>query len=350
MIVEPWRHCNVFKQLFADHGDGFQQTHPRYNTPYDAALVEKMRGCGDPDKMGSIEYRCQPCGEGNHGVSMTCQASLCLRCAKVYVDDSVTQVSKMLHPGVVYRHLVLTRPDVLRTPFYQNAEVLLSELMRGGVKCLDEFLSRVSRKPLKGGYIVVVQPHGRNGQDNPHLHIMATRGGWNQEAEKWVHLDYWPYEMLRKKWQWHLLTMLRQTLKTKEINRLVDTCFTRYPNGFITNVQTGEVPARYERLARYLATYVVSPPISLRRINYYQGSHVGDQYPSHKTDRIERERVDVYPFIERMVQHVFPKGFKRIRYYGGQATTTFAKVKGLIQEALAKVKGLVKDAIKIIPA
>jgi len=41
-------------------------------------------------------------------------------------------------------------------------------------------------------------------------------------------------------------------------------------------------------------------------------------------------------------------GFKRIRYYGVQATKTFARLKGLIQEALAKVKGIVKGAIKII--
>jgi len=350
MIVEPWRHWNVFKQIFADHWDVFKETRPRYNTHYYDALVEKMLGCGDPDQMGYIEYRCQHCGQGQHWVSMTCKSSLCLRCAKVYVDDWVTQVSKMLHPGVVYRHIVLTMPNVLRPPFYQNPEVLLSELMRCGVKCLDDFFSRVSRKPLKGGYIVVIQTHGRNGQYNPHLHIIATSGGWDKQAHKWVHLDYLPYEMLRKKWQWYLLTMLRETLKTKEINRLVDACFTRYPNGFVTNVQKGDVPARYESLARYLAKYVVSPPISLRRIDYYNGSHVGYHYHSHKTDRIERERVDVYTFIERMVQHVFPKGFKRIRYYGVQATKTFEKVKGLIQEALAKVKGIVKDAIKIIPA
>lgn len=350
MIVEPWRHWNVFKQIFADHWDVFKETRPRYNTHYYDALVEKMLGCGDPDQMGYIEYRCQHCGQGQHWVSMTCKSSLCLRCAKVYVDDWVTQVSKMLHPGVVYRHIVLTMPNVLRPPFYQNPEVLLSELMRCGVKCLDDFFSRVSRKPLKGGYIVVIQTHGRNGQYNPHLHLIATSGGWDKQAHKWVHLDYLPYEMLRKKWQWYLLTMLRETLKTKEINCLVDACFTRYPNGFVTNVQKGDVPARYESLARYLAKYVVSPPISLRRIDYYNGRHVGYHYHSHKTDRIERERVDVYTFIERMVQHVFPKGFKRIRYYGVQATKTFEKVKGLIQEALAKVKGIVKDAIKIIPA
>ena len=43
-----------------------------------------------------------------------------------------------------------------------------------------------------------------------------------------------------------------------------------------------------------------------------------------------------------------PKGFKRIRYYGVQATKTFAKVKILIQTALAKVEVVVKGAIKII--
>jgi Putative transposase len=63
---------------------------------------------------------------------------------------------------------------------------------------------------------------------------------------------------------------------------------------------------------------------------------------------VERERVDVYTFIGRMVQHTFPKGFQRIRYYGVQATKTFTKIKDLIQEALAHVKGIIKGAIQII--
>ncbi len=48
------------------------------------------------------------------------------------------------------------------------------------------------------------------------------------------------------------------------------------------------------------------------------------------------------------ILHIVPKGFKRIRYYGVQATKTFAKVKVLVHEALAKVEGVVKGAIKII--
>jgi Putative transposase len=113
-------------------------------------------------------------------------------------------------------------------------------------------------------------------------------------------------------------------------------------------VQKGDVPARYQSLARYLAKYVVSPPISLRRIDRYDGHWVTYHYRSHKSERVEQEKVEVYTFIGRMVQHGFPKGFQRIRYYGVQATKTFATLKGLIQEALAKVKGIVKGAIKII--
>jgi hypothetical protein len=348
MTAEAPPAWNVFKQIFAEHWDGFKRVYPRYDKRYYDGLVDKMLGCGNPDKMGYIEYRCLYCGEGTHRVAMSCKSSLCLRCAKVYVDNWVSQVSHMLHEGVIYRHVVLTMPAMLRTTFYQHAGVLLSPFMRCGVQCLDECFSRVSGRPLKGGYIMVIQTHGRNGQYNPHLYIIATSGGWEPLARQWVHLDYLPYPMLRKKWQWHLLTMLRQTLKTKESKRLVDACYTRHRAGFVTNVQKGDVPSRYQSLAAYLAKYVVSPPISLRRIDHYDGHRVTYHYRSHKSERVEQETVEVYTFIGRMIQQVFPKGFQRIRYYGVQATRTFAKLKGLIQEALAKVQGIVRGAIKII--
>jgi hypothetical protein len=348
MIVEPARDWNVFKQIFVDHWQGFNQFRPRYDTPYYEGLVNKMLDCGNPDKMGYAEYRCLQCGQGKHRVSMSCKSSLCLRCAKVYVDKWVAQVSKMLHEGVIYRHIILTLPDVLRTPFYQNADALLSPFMKCGVKCLNDFFSTVSRKVLKGGYIVVIQTHGRNGQYNPHLHIISTSGGWDEQAEQWVHLGYLPYEMLHMKWQWHALEMCREALPTQEMNRLVDACYDKYPKGFVANVQKGDVPSRYQSLATYLAKYVVSPPISLRRIDRYDGQRVTYPYRSHKTERVEWEQVEVYTFIGRMIQHSFAKGFKRIRYYGVQASKTFTKIKHLIQRALAKVKGVVRGAVKII--
>ena len=104
--VQPSGDWSVFKQIFADHWEPFQHAHPRYQTAYYEGLVAKMLACGNPDKMGYVEYRCQQCGQGKHRVAMSCKSSLCLRCAKVYVDNWVSQVSQVLHQGVIYRHII----------------------------------------------------------------------------------------------------------------------------------------------------------------------------------------------------------------------------------------------------
>ena len=90
--------------------------------------------------------------------------------------------------------------------------------------------------------------------------------------------------------------MLRQTLKTKAINQLVDMCFRQYPQGLVTNVQKGKVPSQSQSVARYVAKYVVSPPIAVRRIDRYDGHRVTYHYRSHRTERVGRETVDVDTF------------------------------------------------------
>ena len=194
----------------------------------------------------------------------------------------------------------------------------------------------------------MIHTHGRNGQYHPHLHVIATSGGYDGSGECWEHLQYLPYELLRRKWQWHLLSTLRITLATDAIKQLVDVCFRKYPNGLVTNVPKGQVPSQYQSLARYVATYVVSPPMAVRRIDRYDGERVTYHYRSHRTERVERETVDVDTCIGRMVHHPMPKGCKRLRYYGVQAAKTFAKVKVVMQAALAQGEGVVKGAVKII--
>ena len=285
MLAAPTRDWSVFQQIFADHWEAFQHTHLRYQTPYYDGLVAKMLACSNPEKIGYIAYRCLHCGQGKHLVAMRCKSSLCLRCIKVYVDTWVRQVSKALHEGVIYRHIILTVPAMFRTTFYQNAAVVLRAFMRCGAPCLDDFYSTVRGQTLPGGYITVLHTHGRHGQYHPHLHVLATSGGYDKPGERWEHLQYLPYELLRRKWQWHLLTMLRQTLQTKAIEQWVDVCFRKYPDGLVTNVQKGQVPSQSQSVARYVAKYVVSPPISIQRIDRYDGRRGTYHDRSHRPDR-----------------------------------------------------------------
>ena len=66
-------------------------------------------------------------------------------------------------------------------------------------------------------------------------------------------------------------------------------------------------------MAYYLAKYVVSPPISLRRILRYDGQQVRYWYNDHKTQHRQEAEVSALTFIGRMVQPILPKGFHRMR-------------------------------------
>src|SRR2546425_6960860 len=74
---------------------------------------------------------------------------------------------------------------------------------------------------------------------------------------------------------------------------------------YTTLFRSGAVPAQYQSVARYVAKYVVSPPIAVRRIDHYDGERVTYHYRSHRTDRMEHETVDVATFIGIAAKLIF---------------------------------------------
>ena len=64
----------------------------------------------------------------------------------------------MLHPGLVYRHMVLTLPEQLRETFYRvrNNGDMLSTFMKCGHECLEDVVSTGLQRKLKVGTIVAV--------------------------------------------------------------------------------------------------------------------------------------------------------------------------------------------------
>ena len=315
---------NTFKQIFYDHWDAFKQSRPRFDSPDYNDTIQKMLSCGDPEKMGFVQYRCCNCGQIRR-IAFTCKSCFCLSCAKVYTDRWADFISRRLLPGVIYRHVVLTMPEFLRVWFYRDP-ALLSPLMRTGNNCLKDILNTCSDSKLGSGNIIVLQTTGRSGHYNPHLHILMTAGGLEQKSQ-WKSLSYISYELMHRKWQYHLLNMLRKKVSDPAVEKDIDRAWKDYPKGFVAFLQNAEVPPGGKGLAKYLAKYVVSPPISVRRIERYDGKSVSYWYRDHKTRQIEHETLPALQFIGRMVQHILPKGFQRIRYYGLHGNVRYKKMR-----------------------
>lgn len=333
---------NIFKQIFEDGWADFKGKYPRYQAVDE--VVQKMLGCGDPAN-GHAVYLCPECLE-QHVVAFSCKSTFCLSCAKVYGQEWVETVKGMLHAGVKYRHLILTVPEALRSLIYQHAKELLDGLMKAAQAAMDEAMVVAKRQPIKAGYIVVLQTAGRAANYNPHLHVLMTDGGLTGEGE-WQSLGYIPYDLLHRKWQAQVLAMVEGRLAGNlKAQGVVVEMWQRYPKGFVAHLQ-GDVLPRMGQLTRYIVKYVVSPPVALSRILNYDRAQgeVTYWYRDHlsrgrKTETVSREK-----FIGRMVQHILPKGFQRIRYYGLQATCTLKKVREQLAVALQGAAQLVLPVV-----
>lgn len=314
---------DTLRQIFRDHWQYFKERYPSYDTPQYDEAVQKMLGCGNMEN-GYATYRCMHCGE-KVVVAFSCKSSFCLSCARSYVDRWVEYISGHLFQGVKYRHVVLTMPEELRIYFYRNKR-LLSELASTGHRMMQDALTRYFGEEVEIGSIVVPQTAGRSGEWNPHLHIIMTSGGLTKGKDrKWRELRYIPFEMLHKKWQYYLFGMIKEHVGTKDAAGHIDRLWRQYPNGLVAYLEKGEVPEGCRGLARYLVKYVVSPPIAVSRLIDYDGNEVQYWWKDHRSHKRKEARIEVMRFIGRMVQHILPKGFQRIRYYGLHGTCKESK-------------------------
>jgi len=297
--------------------------------------VGRMLGCGDI-REGFYEYLCGDCGTIKR-VGFTCKSRLCLRCFKVAVDDWLKTAKKVLFEGVVHRQVVLTIPICIRALVLAD-EKFMKVFVDAGAKAVKELVAEWRRKKkIKVGIMAVLQLSGRAGNENPHIHLVVSEGGVDKDNE-WRNVSFFDGKKLRKKWQYHVITALKKAVKgTKyeaEWYNLLGSMFKRYPTGFDCDAMPEKGPV--ERLVVYLCKYVSSPPISIRRIEDYDGENVTYRYDDHRRGLV-RETLPATEFIGRMIRHLPPKGFRMVRYYGIYARPIRDKMHDLVAAALQRL-------------
>ena len=76
-----------------------------------------------------------------------------------------------------------------------------------------------------------------------------------------------------------------------------------------------------EKAVQYLSEYVFRPAISNNRILSMDNNTVTFNYIDNKTQVNKTMKLSSEEFIRRYLQHVLPKGFVKVRYFGLFAST-----------------------------
>ena len=193
------------------------------------------------------------------------------------------------------------------------------------------------------GILVVVHTFGRDLKFNPHVHLLMTEGGLR--GGQWEPIPFLPYALLRKKWQYHLLTEIKGCwAKSREDSRFIDRLFKDNVRGFYVNGESQMSSSRYA--ARYIGRYIARPALAEHKITGYDGQRVTFWYESHEEKRRVYRCLEVREFIERLIDHIPLKGFKMVRHYGLYARRS----KGIVLEILRKSRKFLQQSFAFLSA
>ena len=295
--------------------------------------VEKMLFCMDMGKGYSV-YMCPDCGETKIIVH-SCKSRICSVCGKKHADKWSEKISKEMY-AVPYRHIILTVSDRLWKYFEGNSD-LQKLMLDTAAKVMKEIVSKFNtkRKKAEPGLIMVLHPFGKDLKTNMHVHMLMTEGGLTSNGE-WIAMPYIDYKIIRKKWQYEILTAMKKALpKDWELAQVIDWCFKERVNGF--NIQAKRrIEGKTKQAVRYMARYVRHPAIADSRIISYDTKNVTFVY--EREGRQITVTMDKFEFIHNVIKHIPSKNFKMVRYFGIHAR----KAKKNVREVMGKLGLLVK--------
>jgi len=307
------------KLIFQENWEDYLKT--REVREIEIIEVEKMLSYRDGSR-GGFWYYCKTCDEYLF-VPFGCNLRLCSCCGKRYTDQWSSMLAERLERNIFHRHLVLGIPDMLWKYFHEDRK-LFKVLIDVAYTTIREVFSNMKRKNVMPGVIEVFHPFGKDLKNQPHVHMIVTEGGFDEQW-KFIHLgNYIPYNALHKKWEYKILKKLKKHLP----QGVVEEAYGKYPNGFCVYVRKDRISSR-KGLAKYLGRYVRHPAIANSRIIAYNKEAVKFCYEDHD-GRIHYKIMLVHDFISAIIQHILEKHQKLARYYGAYSRRKKKSIKSSI--------------------
>jgi len=210
-----------------------------------------------------------------------------------------------------YFLLTFTLPKELRSLIWQNQRLVYSLMIQGCWETIKTFAQNDRELQGIAGAIALLQTHSRRLDYHPHVHIIMPAGAINQEKRQW--------RIKKKKGKKHYLfnhKALAKVFRAKmlaAINKAGLQLPVVYPETWVadcTFAGTGEKALVY--LGRYLYKGVVQE----KDIIACQDGKVTFRYQNSKSKKILTRTLPGAQFLRLILQHVLPKGFRRVRNFG----------------------------------
>ncbi len=293
----------IIASLIEQYRQPFLAKYGQHLLPSHLKALDAITAC----KKHCGHFTCH-CGHCDHRQQhpLSCGHRNCPQCQNSAATDWLERQKQKLIPAH-YFMVTLTLPEQLRSLAFHNQHRLYSLIFDTAIDTLKT-LSQ-DKRHLGGdpGMTAVLHTHTRRLDYHPHLHVIIPSAVLiNQgKAFKRSDSDY----LIRG-------DVIAKLFRGKLLYALYEESFdvpNNLPTKWVVNVKhIGKgLPA-----LQYLSRYLYRGVISEKAITHNDGTHITFQYKDSQTNTQKTRTLLGEDFIWKLLMHVLPRRFRRVRDYG----------------------------------
>ena len=276
--------------------------------------------------LGGRLYQCDVCGH-EINVYNSCNNRHCPTCQN-FQQEAWAEARKAELLPVTYFHNVFTLPHEFNALALANQQVLY-DLFFQAVK---EILLNFGRDKLKGtlGIIMLLHTWNQELKTHNHLHCIIPCGALSFDRMRWNRpvSDKFLFDVkeLSEAFKKRFGELIRKAFQDRELVFVGELRDRAEPNAFEAVLKEAEAkpwvvwsePSTTgpEHAIEYLSRYTNRVAISNSRIVGLSADTVTITVKDRKTGKLKEVPLKPEEFVGRFLNHVLPKNFYRVRYYG----------------------------------
>ena len=308
----------------------FQAKYAAQLLPSHLRAIGAILRCRTPD-AGEMLLHCSSCTE-QLWHPQSCGHRSCPKCQNHEASQWLDRQQAKLLP-VDYFMVTFTLPYELRALAWRNQTTLYQLLFATAASTLKDFGLNPKQLGADIGMTAVLHTHSRRLDYHPHLHVIVPGGGVNKATRQWKKTRgkyLFKHTALAKVFRARVLAAIKAaglTLPDKLPDQWVVDC---------KHVGQGQPALKY--LSRYLYRGVISE----QNIVANHHGKVTFKYVDSNTGQTRYRTLKGEDFLWLVLQHVLPKGFRRVRDYGF--------LHGNARKLLVLIQLTLKVMITVMPA
>ncbi|MFC1896827.1 transposase [Thermodesulfobacteriota bacterium] len=297
--------AEIFRRYGPDYIDRFGS---KMLPSHHRAIIDII--CCRTEQMGGHLYCCEnPDCERFVYAYHSCGNRSCPKCGQDKTQRWIEKQRNLLLP-THYFLVTFTLPCQLRPVARSNQKLVYDLLFNSSAAALQK-LAKDTR--FVGGDIGMMgglHTWQRDMGYHPHVHFIVPGGGLSPDRSKWLAANtefFVPVEALSPIFRGKFRDALKKTVLFDSVPAEV------WQKDWVVHCKP---VGNGNSALKYLAPYIYRVAITNNRIGNLENGQVSFRFKNSHTDQWETANVPAPDFIHRFLQHVLPKNFVKIRYYG----------------------------------